>query len=853
MIAVLCLCAKLTAQEKVQFGATPGYYSTHRGGEIDSAITDLINLQIVNVKSNGATGDGITDDAAAIQASINLAGPGKMVYVPSGRYNLGSTTLRMKTGVAFIMQDGATIIKTTSGYIFSIGRDSLITIQGGRIIGLSSVTTQYAAYVDSGSTHIRLTGVTFDSLGGYGLFFKGRVGLPTRDILVDKCRFLYSYYPAIRLESNVRDVTIQNCTQYNTSTEGNFVQGNWWYPPEDINLNNILIQGNTVLRCERMPVEFFNTENLKILNNSLLGVGIQSYAISIPTARGALVRGNRIQNDYRNVSAYGIELFNNDRTVIEGNVIDGKFASAIDLNASSGTNDDIKILNNMIRMDSTTVLPSGSMHGIAVVGNPTYSMRNLLIQGNTLTNAGVFPINLATSGGFAGLNISNNTLHMDSLGGGYGISVSMARNGIISGNVVRFSGTSAADAGIRLNADTSLFVYRNVLRMTTSTGKDTVRGSWVPLSIDPSCSAVDTGWTLPGVISSFNVNSAETGIFGIVPNIRLWNTNTTAANFSAIYHYNPAGAPKAGIEFVNSNAPDSALIRFPIDYGTRFTIKGNGDAIIPGVATIGSLSGTVRATAGVLSATPSDTVGLAAALASKVGGSSAVLDNPVITSTLKLFTGAGTLRSASDGYVSSTASDTVGLASALAGKLSSADSTTLKNSVLSQVLKNADSTTLKNSVLSQVLKNADSTTLKNSVLSQTLKNADSTSMRNYSGVLYKKKADVIAYFGCGADSANTTTWDKFPMGVLPVTVVVDSVHFICSYTTAPNFTPTISYGPNINAAGTSLGSYSAVTVMHTTSAVGYGTSIAAGNDVWVVWGTITTLPRRWAVTIWGHQ
>lgn len=112
------------------------------------------------------------------------------------------------------------------------------------------------------------------------------------------------------------------------------------------------------------------------------------------------------------------------------------------------------------------------------------------------------------------------------------------------------------------------------------------------------------------------------------------------------------------------------------------------------------LTGTVRVSSGVVSATASDTVGLGTALAGKLTfadstvllayvkaliaagsadssvfatkyhvsstyapkASPSFTGNPTFagSSTLKLFTGAGTLRSASDGYVSSTPSDTVG-------------------------------------------------------------------------------------------------------------------------------------------------------------------------------------------------
>jgi len=123
----------------------------------------------------------------------------------------------------------------------------------------------------------------------------------------------------------------------------------------------------------------------------------------------------------------------------------------------------------------------------------------------------------------------------------------------------------------------------------------------------------------------------------------------------------------------------------------------------------------------------------------------------------------------------------------------------------------------------------------------------------YQAGLKKPKTEIIAYYGGGADSANTTSTAKFPLGVQRLAITVDSVHFIFRYLTTPAMTPTISYGTDINATGTSLGSYSSITTSHATSGVGYGTVIPAGNDVWVVWTTATTIPRRWAIIIWGHQ
>lgn len=55
------------------------------------SVTSAPTVYIFNVKDFGAKGDGITDDTAAIQATVTAAGQGGTVYAPSGNYLLTAT------------------------------------------------------------------------------------------------------------------------------------------------------------------------------------------------------------------------------------------------------------------------------------------------------------------------------------------------------------------------------------------------------------------------------------------------------------------------------------------------------------------------------------------------------------------------------------------------------------------------------------------------------------------------------------------------------------------------------------------------------------------------------------------
>lgn len=107
--------AKVTAEASGEFNVTKENF-----GKINNAIFDL-KYQFINVKDYGATGDGVTDDTAAIQAAINeipiiniLNGSGRaaVVFFPAGTYIV--STLTAPT-------DSATYVSSYGNFITLMG------------------------------------------------------------------------------------------------------------------------------------------------------------------------------------------------------------------------------------------------------------------------------------------------------------------------------------------------------------------------------------------------------------------------------------------------------------------------------------------------------------------------------------------------------------------------------------------------------------------------------------------------------------------------------------------------------------------------------------------------------------
>ena len=179
----------------------------------------MINGDSLNVLDYGATGDGVTDDTAAIQAAIAAAlANGKSVFIPAGTYILqgtlnGGTKLKL-----FGEGVGLTILKkktASSGHILDFyGTTNKSDIE------IAYIEFQVNA-IDSGIwaeyvTNFYVHDCAFSNIPFWGLVVGVQNGadatMRNSNILIEKCTFtnITATYEGV-LIFNSQDTTIRDC------------------------------------------------------------------------------------------------------------------------------------------------------------------------------------------------------------------------------------------------------------------------------------------------------------------------------------------------------------------------------------------------------------------------------------------------------------------------------------------------------------------------------------------------------------------------------------------------------------------------------------------------------------------
>lgn len=126
--------------------------------------------QTISVKDFGATGDGITNDADAVEAAINaaLAG-GRSVYFPFGTYNIATAKSFVYSGNLYLFGSGATLLLTAgtpTALSFSATAGATTTLSAGVTDEDKYISVTNAANMAEGQLIWLFTATPVDS--GYG-------------------------------------------------------------------------------------------------------------------------------------------------------------------------------------------------------------------------------------------------------------------------------------------------------------------------------------------------------------------------------------------------------------------------------------------------------------------------------------------------------------------------------------------------------------------------------------------------------------------------------------------------------------------------------------------------------------
>jgi hypothetical protein len=159
----------------------------------------------VDVRDQGAKGDGLTDDTAAFVSAF--AGGNKRIYVPAGDYLIHSY-VRVFANTDVILHPDAVILNgnDTQEFVFLNGE-----------LGNTTYATGYA-----GDGNIHISGVTIDNLprAGQKKYSEAMAFGHAENILIENMHFRNNYMSHFLELNAVKNGTVRNCTFTNLNPGG---------------------------------------------------------------------------------------------------------------------------------------------------------------------------------------------------------------------------------------------------------------------------------------------------------------------------------------------------------------------------------------------------------------------------------------------------------------------------------------------------------------------------------------------------------------------------------------------------------------------------------------------------------
>ena len=302
-----------------------------------------------NVLLYGATGNGTTDDTAAINAAIAAAGAGGTVYFPNGTYKIGAAGLTLGASVKLLgaSQNGVTLI---------LGATSTQAITNSILGGTAFV------YVAAGSVEFENITVNANNNAKFSIAFASAAN----NITLRSSSFIKGVYAGANFYNN-SNVIITGCS---------FIQNNLYQmffgtniATQNVNISNNYFdpQGATASAATAAVSLWLSGSSSGILSNVIVSDNVINYA-----GLGAIEADGFVTNSCSQISITGnaIEMSAGSSTAGYSIEIKGTIGFSVSGNAlySNGA------VGIVVETDSNnTSLPTGTISGNAVYGTSASS------------------------------------------------------------------------------------------------------------------------------------------------------------------------------------------------------------------------------------------------------------------------------------------------------------------------------------------------------------------------------------------------------------------------------------------------------------------------------------------------
>ena len=421
---------------------------------------------VVNVRHHGATGDGSTDDTAAIQGAIDSSAAGATIFFPAGTYAISNALILLPDrayvggGTAFAGSNGGALIKQKDGANITgtVGVTGLLVAQAWATnaatcddpIAIANLALDGNASNNSGSTACGIVLVNFNSS-------------------ITSCLISNVSTHGILLTDTTDDGTVVS----NSCSENWVVLNKIENPDADgihqISANSISNQDgycvhNFISQTTGCGMQFARAAGWEFTRNHLYT--IQQHGMHLSNCYGTVVQTNYIED------------FGNEATA--GEYYDGIYVSQLDGAATI-------VANNFIGCTE----PSATVGGYEYIGATSGSGQanaHLIVSSNAL----IGPDSPTSVGlGVAAANSSGGVLHCRFVG-----------NRIDKINTPAF-----IDSGVLVLEQSEQLIEHAINGATTSRYGDTARGSGAP-------AVGGSGNDLYGVFSFGTGTGATTGTVG---------------------------------------------------------------------------------------------------------------------------------------------------------------------------------------------------------------------------------------------------------------------------------------------------------------------------------------------------